>query len=240
MAMTDPGADLFGYGLQHDGESAIFEPVIFIYQHGGSIVDDLKAPTRATLDDPLNIEALEFYAALMYDYGVSPTAQEARRMGRPYPWRSVMEQKVAMWSTLYSERGGLRWPVQWSFEWGLVPMPRDQMPGTLAFTDGLFISTESEHPDVAWQWVRFLSRKMAPAQMPARRSLAESAEYQQLVGRDVAASARATIADAILIYPEVLGFDAAMSAMVEAFGQIRSGELTPDIAMSAAQEKTGH
>ena len=240
MAMTDPGADLFGYGLQHDGESAIFEPVILIYQHGGSIVDDLKAPTRATLDDPLNIEALEFYAALMYDYGVSPTAQEAQRMGRPYPWRSVMEQKVAMWSTLYSERGGLRWPVQWSFEWGLVPMPRDQMAGTLALADGFFISAESEHPDAAWQWVRFLSRKMAPFQVPSRRSLAESAEYEQLVGRDVAVPARAAIADAILVYPEVLGFETAMSAMFEAFAQIRTGEVTPDIAMSAAQEKTGH
>ena len=240
MAMTDPGADLFGYGLQHDGESAIFEPVILIYQHGGGIVDDLKAPTRATLDNPLNIEALEFYAALMYDYGVSPTAEEAQRMGRPYPWRSVMEQKVAMWSTLYSERGGLRWPVQWSFEWGLVPMPRDQMAGTLALTDGLFISAESEHPDVAWQWVRFLSRKMAPFQVPARRSLAESAEYEQLVGRDVAVPARATIADAILVYPEVLGFEAPLAAMVEAFAQIRTGEVAPDIAMSAAQEKAGH
>jgi len=240
MAMTDPAADLFGYGLQHDGESAIFEPVIFIYQHGGGIVDDLKAPTRATLDDPLNIEALEFYAALMYDYGVSPTAQEAQRMGRPYPWRSVMEQKVAMWSTLYSERGGLRWPVQWNFEWGLVPMPRDQMAGTLALANGIFISAESEHPDVAWQWVRFLSRKMAPFQMPARRSLAESAEYEQLVGRDVAVPARATIADAILVNPEVLGFETAMNAMVEAFAQIRTGEVTPDIAMSAAQEKAGH
>ncbi len=240
MAMTDPGADLFGYALQHDGESAIYEPVILIYQHGGSIVDDLKAPTRATLDGPLNIEAMEFYAALMYDYGVSPTAQEAQRMGRPYPWRSVMEQKVAMWATLYSERGGLRWPSRWSFEWGLVPMPRDQMAGTLALTDGLFISAESERPNVAWQWMRFLSRKMAPFQMPARRSLSESAEYEQLVGRDVAVSARATIADAILVYPEVLGFETTLNALVEALTQIRTGEVTPDIAMSTAQEKTGY
>jgi len=145
-----------------------------------------------------------------------------------------------MWSTLYSERGGLRWPVQWNFEWGLVPMPRDQMAGTLALTDGLFISAESEHPDVAWQWVRFLSRKMAPFQVPARRSLAESAEYEQLVGRDVAVPARATIADAILVYPEVLGFEAPLAAMVEAFAQIRTGEVAPDTAMSAAQEKAGH
>jgi len=240
MAMTDPGADLFGYALQHESDMAIFEPVILIYQHGGGIVDDLKAPTRATLDNPLNIEALEFYAALMYDYGVSPTAEEAQRMGRPYPWRSVMEQKVAMWSSLYSERGGLRWPVQWSFEWGIVPMPRDQMAGTLALTDGLFISAESEHPDVAWQWVRFLSRKMAPFQVPARRSLAESAEYEKEVGRDVAVSARATIADAILVYPEVLGFEATINAMLEAFTQIRTGEVTPDIALSTAQEKIGY
>jgi ABC-type glycerol-3-phosphate transport system substrate-binding protein len=237
MSMTDPGADLYGYALQHLNESSVYEPVILIYQHGGGIVDDLKSPTRATLDDPLNIEAMEFYAALMYDYGVSPTAQESQRMGRPYPWRSVMEQKVAMWSTLYSERGGLRWPTDWGFEWGIVPMPRDQMAGTLAITDGLFISAASEHPDVAWQWARFLSRKMAPFQMPARRSLAESAEYEQVVGRDVAVSARAMIADAIMVYPEVLGNEVALGAMVEAFAQIRTGEVTPDIALSAAQDK---
>ena len=161
-------------------------------------------------------------------------------MGRPYPWRSVMEQKVAMWSILYSQRGGLRWPMEWEFGWGVVPMPRDEMAGTLAITEGLFISAESEHPDVAWEWVRFLSRKMAPFQVPARRSLTESAEYEQAVGRDVAVSARAAIADAIMVYPEVLGFEAAMNAMVEAFAQIRTGEVTPDIAMSAAQEKAGH
>jgi len=240
MSMTDPGADLFGYALQHEGESAIYEPVILIYQHGGGIVDDLKAPTRATLDNPLNIEAMEFYAALMYDYGVSPTPQEAQRMGRPYPWRSVMEQKVAMWSTLYSQRGGLRWPVEWEFGWGVVPMPRDEMAGTLAIAEGLFISAGSEHPDVAWEWVRFLSRKIASFQVPARRSLAESAEYEQAVGRDVAVSARAAIADAIMVYPEVLGFEAAMGAMVEAFAQIRTGEVTPDVALSAAQAKAGN
>lgn len=237
MSMTDPGTDLYGYGLQHESDFAVYEPVILIYQHGGGIVDDLKAPTRPTLDDPLNIEALGFYAALIYDYGVSPTAEESRRMGRPYPWRSVMEQKVAMWSTLYSQRGGLRWPMEWDFGWGVVPMPRDEIAGTLAINEGFFISAQSEHPDVAWQWVRFLSRKMAPFQVPARRSLAESAEYEQLVGREVAASARAAISDAIMVYPEVLGFESTINAMVEAFTQIRTGEVTPDIALSQAQEK---
>lgn len=239
LSVTDRGADLFGYAIQHEGDFAIYEPIILIYQRGGMIFDNLQSPTTVTFDDPYNIEAMEFYASLIYDYGVSPTPDEARRMGRPYPWRSVMEQRVAMWSTMLSERGGLRWPMEWNFQWGVVPLPRDATAGTLALTNGLFVSSECENPDAAWQWISFLSRKIAPFAMPARQSLAQSAAYEQAVGSDVAAAARAAIVDAILVNPDVLGFEQPLAALAAAFDQIRSGEVTPDIALSTAQEKSG-
>lgn len=239
LAVTDPGADLFGYALHHDTDFAIYEPVVLIYQHGGQIFDNLQAPTMATLDDPYNIEAMEFYASLIYNHGVSPTPQEAQQLGRPYPWRSVMEQQVAMWATMLSEQGGLRWPMEWNFNWGVVPMPRDAMAGTLALAEGLFISSESEHPDVAWDWISFVSRQVPSFQMPARQSLAQSATYEQAVGSDVAAASRAAIGEAILVNPTILGFETTLNAMAEAFAQIRSGEVTPEIALTTAQEKSG-
>jgi len=47
---------LFGFCTTPEG----FDPVIFIYLHGGRIVDDLDNPSMATLDDPLTIEAVEW------------------------------------------------------------------------------------------------------------------------------------------------------------------------------------
>ncbi|MBN1249689.1 MAG: sugar ABC transporter substrate-binding protein, partial [Anaerolineae bacterium] len=234
ISVTDPGADIFGYGLHHESEFAAYEPVVLIYQHGGRIFDNLQAPTMATLDDPYNIEAMEFYASLIYDHGVSPTPEEAQRMGSPYPWRAVFQQQVAMWATMLSERGGSTWPMAWNFNWGVVPMPRDAVAGTLALSDGFFISAESENPDVTWAWISFLSQKIPPFQMPARPSLAQSSAYEQAVGSEVAAAAQAAIGGAILVNPEILGFETAVNAMAEAFAQIRSGEVTPEIALVTA------
>jgi len=239
LGVTDPAAEVYGYGVQHESEYAIFEPVIFIYQRGGGIFDSLTTPTMPTLDDPLNIEAMEFYASLMYDHGVAPTPEDAQRMGRPYPWRSVMMEKVAMWTTFYSQRGGLQWRDGFEFNWGVAPMPRDATAGTLAQAEGLFISAASEHPDAAWKLVSFLSTKMAPFQIPARQSLAESSAFEQSVGADVALAARATLADAILVHPAIMGFETALGAMGEAFTKIRMGQVPADIALSEAQQKAG-
>jgi ABC-type glycerol-3-phosphate transport system substrate-binding protein len=236
---TDRGADTFGFALQHEGDIAIYEPVIMIYQRGGGIFDSLDAPTRATFDEPLNIEAMEFYASLMYVHGVAPTPQEAQQLGRPYPWRSVFDGRFAMWSTMFSDRGGARWPMPWQMNWGVVPMPRDAAAGTLAVAEGLFITASTEHPNEAWLWVTFLSQQVPPFSMPARISLTQSAEFERQVGPAVADAARAAMSDAILVNPELLGFESALMAMAEAFAQIRSGEVPPDMALTAAQEKSG-
>ena len=236
---TDPGAGIYGYALQHEGDLAIYEPVMLIYQRGGAIFDSLDAPTRVTFDEPLNIEAMAFYADLIHRHGVAPTPQEAQQLGRPYPWRSVFDGRFAMWSMMFSERGGARWPTPWQMAWGIVPMPKDAAAGTLALADGLFISAASEHPAEAWLWVTFLSEKIPPYAMPARISLAESPEFERQVGSVVAAAARAAISDAILVNPELLGFEDALGALAEAFGLIRSGGVPPEMALVTAQEKSG-
>jgi ABC-type glycerol-3-phosphate transport system substrate-binding protein len=240
IATTDRSADVYGYALQHETDFAIYEPVIMMYQRAGGIFDDLQTPTMATLDAPRNIEAMEFYADLIWNYGVAPTPEQAQQLGRPYPWRSVLQQQVAMWASMLSERGGATWPMPWDFEWGVVPMPRDEVAGTLALAEGFFISAESDNPEVTWAWISFLSRQAPPFLMPARRSLAQSAAYEQAVGSEVAAAARAAVDDAILVNPSVLGFETALNALAEALVQIRSGEVTPEIALTTAQERLGY
>ncbi len=240
MGTTSMSQDTFGFGMQYSGEFAIFEPVMFIYQHGGRVFDDLQNPTRVTLNEPLTIEAMEFYASLIFDHQVAPTWDLGPRL-RPsaYPWAGVIQGRYAMWTTMLSDRGGENWPRAWEMNWGMVPLPHDQAEATLALADGLFISANTQHPDAAWLWIEFLSRQMPPFTLPARRSLAESIAYEQQVGMETAEVARAAMEGAVLVNPNLLGFEKALGAMEQAFEAIRKGEATPEESLNAAQEASG-
>ena len=54
-AVADPEQDVYGFvGFPN------FAVIPFVYQHGGRILDDWRAPTRLIVDEPLTIEAIEF------------------------------------------------------------------------------------------------------------------------------------------------------------------------------------
>ena len=62
------GANLIGFCTSL--ESA--DPLVFVYLHGGRIVDNIANPTEATLDDPLTIEAVQWYSDLFNRHAVAP------------------------------------------------------------------------------------------------------------------------------------------------------------------------
>ncbi|MDF1515969.1 MAG: extracellular solute-binding protein, partial [Anaerolineae bacterium] len=113
LQVNDPFENIFAYAVHYENELSVYEPVLFIYQHGGRLFDNIQSPTDFTLDEPLNVEAMEFYASLIHTHNVAPTQQQVALMGRPYPWRSVLEQRVAMWALMLSDRGGVSWPRTW-------------------------------------------------------------------------------------------------------------------------------
>ncbi|MDF1516086.1 MAG: hypothetical protein P1S60_19920, partial [Anaerolineae bacterium] len=127
----------------------------------------------------------------------------------------------------------------WEMNWGIVPLPQDAAPATMAAADGLFISSATAHPDACWLWVSYLSQQMHPNLMPARRSLAESNAWEQAVGYDVAVAARAALEGAILVNPDIMGFESALNAMMQAFSEIRTGSVEPETALMNAQEASG-
>jgi len=239
LDLTDPNADVYAYAVHYNSDFAIYEPAILIYQFGGRLFDNLANPNRVTFDDPANIEAMAFYASLMHNHHVAPTPEEIRQMGNPYPWRGILEEKFAMWMTMYSDRGGQTWPMEWEMNWGIVPIPQGEVAATLAMADGIFVSAETEHPEVCWEWVKFASQQAPPYALPASQALVESLDYEARVGPDVALAARRSMENAILINPNIMGFDAAINAMVGAFSAIQSGEAEPAEALDAAQREAG-
>ena len=237
--VTDPGGGIFGYAIQHDEDFAVMEPILFIYQHGGQLFDSWQNPTNITLNDPLNVEALEWYAGLIHTYGVAPDRQQGPDSTRYYPYGGIIQNKYGMWMGMLSDQGGATWPMRWQMRWGVVPLPRDRATFTMSTVNGFYISTKTRYPEACWKWITFLSEQMPTLNVSARMSLAESNKYAQLVGVEVAEAARAAARDAVLINPNLIGFEQGLEALGTAFTAIRDGQTSAEAALNAAQEQAG-
>ncbi len=233
--VRDVNAGVFGYAPNLQ----LFDPMLFMVQHGGRIFDDLQNPTRTTFNDPLNIEALDWYFRLMFDFNVAPTPEQAREAfgGSANLRTGVMQNKVGMWTGFLSDRGGRVQPPEWPFDWGVAPLPRGNRSATMALVEGYFISADTQHRDAAWQWISFLSQQLPQRMAPVRRSLAESKEYEQQVGAEVAAVARASMEDALLLSPKLAEFEDALGVLQRAFSEIAAGRFHPAEAMDWAQQQ---
>ncbi len=238
QALRDPQADIFGYGYADQ----YLDPLTFIYQNGGSILDDTQNPTRMTFDDPRTIEAMEWYAALIHDHNVAPRRGQFYAIGGNVR-AGVYLNQIGMWMGWIDERGGSGvsssdWPGEWKMRWGMVPLPRGEQAAVLASTNGYAISADTPYPKACWQWITFLSSQVrTPSDMiPPRRSLAESAEYRALVGDNVVSVAQASLEDAVLLSPTLIEFGD-ISIYGRAIDAIVTGNVPAQEALTRAQKQ---
>ncbi len=164
VSLTDESVGEYGYAYQLTGQMAFIEPMLLIYQHGGQVFDNPADPTALTLNEPLNVEALQWYADLIHRHGVAPPPVN-RQM--PFPQAGVEAGKYAMWLGFLSDR----WE---ELNVGVAPVPGDANAVTLGAVLGLFIRADTQDPQACWEWVKFVTNEAPPFLMPARRSLAEA------------------------------------------------------------------
>jgi multiple sugar transport system substrate-binding protein len=234
-ALRDPVTNVFGYAPNLD----LFDPLTFIYQRGGRIFDDLEDPTRTTFDDPLTVEALDWYTRLIFDYNVAPTPDQIQALfGQGGVRTGILRNMVGVWSGMLSDRGGRSWPTDWSMRWGVVQLPRDANAATLTLVEGYYISSEAEYPEACWTWISFASQRIPDRQTPVRRSLVESPDYEQQVGGEVAEVVRASMEGALLLSPDLADFEEALATFGQAFEAIMTQRSTPEEAMTWAQRQS--
>jgi ABC-type glycerol-3-phosphate transport system substrate-binding protein len=243
-ALRDPQTGV--YGFAHSPNTDGWLQWGYIHQHGGRILDDMRNPTRTTFDDPLNIEAMEWYAGLYHEYGVAPTQEQIRRELGGDVDAAFAEGTVGMTSRDLNSQGGAVVGKGWPARWGMAPPPRSTADTALdicgdLWVHGYAISSQTQHPEAAWQLVAFMSRQMAPRQIPPNRSHAESGEYEQLVGSEAAAVARHVLQNG-LSWPTRRFSDITLQAILllgDTTAKIRSGEMTPQEALDWAQQESG-
>jgi multiple sugar transport system substrate-binding protein len=235
-ALTHKEEGSFGYVPRQYFPDALF----FLMQHGGQLVDSSGKPT---LDDPLNVEAMQWYAGLIQEYHVAPTQQEAYNAfgySQDYAILGILKGKVGMWIGPLSERGGTTDQVKWNMQWGIAPLPREKLAFTGAYFEGFAISTASKNAPAAWKWISFLSQQAPVRLMPARRSQVESQDYANRAGKDVAAAAQASLENILLATPDTVHkLGPVFDLFFQTVNQIASGKISAEEALKAAQQRAG-
>ena len=231
-------AKLFGCCTGPDG----IDPVVFVYLHGGKIVDSLTNPTRATLDDPLTVEAVKWYADLFTKYNVAPDPETVRtQFTRGGIYEAQVRGLCGVWLNQYSTRGGRDISYHWEFEFRMRPLPKDKATFEVADLDGYFITKRCEHPAEALRFVRFLAERWEAAgqKLPPRRSLVQSDAYLKAVGGDAAALAK-SFSDRVTMLPYG-NENPALQKVGEVFlltvQQIIKEKLDPAKALGGAQDQ---
>lgn len=237
LAVNDPYNDTFGYFSMPQAS----DPLPFVFQHGGNIVDDLQEPTHTTYDDPLTVEAVEWYADLVLRHNVIPTPEQMRTAfpGEDGVFHAVSQGEAGMWVGTLSERGGMTWRRRpWPTEWGVVSLPRDVQSLTLIDAEGFFISSHTQDREACWRWVKFLSERPSYRLVPARRSVLASDAYEQEVGTEVAVAARDSLANAVMISPRLAGFGEVIEeTFFPAIEDVLARKATPEEALTSAQRQ---
>jgi len=166
------------------------DPVLFVYLHGGRIVDDLTNPTQAIFDEPATVEAVQWYADLFKLYGVAPDPEVIRQsFSRGGTWEAALRGACGVWFQMYSNRGGFVGRMEWEYDWTMRPLPKDQVAYEMGDVTGYFVTKKCKYPSQAAIFLRYLSDRWDASgrQLPPRRSLAQSEEYLRSLDKKVAA-----------------------------------------------------
>ncbi|MCD6284711.1 MAG: sugar ABC transporter substrate-binding protein [Anaerolineae bacterium] len=232
--LTHEDAGEYGYAYQQvGGQRGLTELMLLIYQNGGRFFDDLSNPTRIIFNEPLNVEAMQWYADLSHLHKVAPPLG-GRQM--PYPDAGINGGKYAMWIGYLGDDWG-------DLNVGIAPLPRGRNAVTTGTVLGLVISPETQDAQAAWEWVSYISGQAPPGLMPPRRSVAESDAMTRLLSPEGVDVGRASLPNLIsfnLSFEGQLGktWGTAMQAYSTAVARIQNGDPV-QTTLDEAQEKSG-
>jgi multiple sugar transport system substrate-binding protein len=148
---------------------------IWAWANGGEVVDDPWAPTKATMDTPAVIEALEFWGGLVAREKVAPPLSAYSTLGKS---DHFAQGRASMYNNG-------RWMVplfrRSTFNWDVMLMPRNKQRAQL-LTGSIFgVSRATRWPDESWELLKFINSKESQALMtelgllfPSRQSVARS------------------------------------------------------------------
>ena len=117
---------------------------------GHGLYDDIRRPTRTLINSPGVVDGLDFLANLMNESNVIPTSRNLQ------DWQNVFQNGVAAMEII----GHWRIPFfaeTLNFNWNIAALPRAVTSVNRIDGSGFAISRHTQHPDEAWEFVKFLA-----------------------------------------------------------------------------------
>lgn len=142
----DGEADQYGLGL----EPALIRMAPFIWQNGGTLVDDVTHPTRLTLDTAEAREAMQFVLNLPALDGVVPNATAEAIQAQELRF---YDGTIAMY--INSRRIVPVMREVTHFNWDVAPLPRGPQTASVLHSDGYCMARSAEVKTAAWAFIEF-------------------------------------------------------------------------------------
>jgi multiple sugar transport system substrate-binding protein len=127
--------------------------VLWLWTNGGDVLDPTGTRASGYFDGPRSIEAVQFLVDLMTTQRVAPHPQESMAAGADL----FLSQRAAMdlkghWMIINYRADGI--------DFGVVGLPTNGVdPVTVIYEAGLAITTRAEHPDLAWEYIKFITSR---------------------------------------------------------------------------------
>jgi ABC-type glycerol-3-phosphate transport system substrate-binding protein len=155
----------------------------FVYAFGGSLVDNVKKPSRCTLDSKRSLEGLQFYADLINKHRVHPSSTAMTNLAMGVQGM-FMTKRLAMFSSGIWETPGLRKITDFDWDIAMFPKGPDGVRGFGTGGSGYCILKDTKFPKEAYRVLKALTSSNAQMMLadtgltqPARKDIAEGPHW---------------------------------------------------------------
>ena len=251
-ALTKGSGDTKQYGYVGDYFEAN-DLVLMLQSLGAKLVDTTQDPPKVVFDDATMRSAMQWYADLHRKHDVKPmfvtdVSKLLTEANTALVERETMidDGRAAMWSTyagMPNLTGSTKRPTM---NIGVASLPTGaagSKGGNYITSNGYYISADTPAKQACWKWIVYLTEQVDVKQgLPARKSVATSAAYQQKVGAERAAAYQASLGESgtSSVYEFFSGKNSWLSYSIfwlaKAYGQVVDGSVPADKALADAQK----
>jgi len=226
------GSDQYAYGFCSHPQ--FNDGAIFTYLFGGGLFDSLLVVSKPTLNRPENAQALDWYASLKSEMGLIPDQDRPREVGM-----LVARSGCGLWIDWLDRTTFGRYGPEDALP---LPLPAYKNSFNIAVQDGYFVLAKSEHPEQAWEWIKFLMEQQSAsgALIPPLRSQIDSPEYATRADKATLSVARSLPPQMVVMGLEMYRnerFGRVLELFVQAATQVFNGEKDAQTALDEAQRQ---
>jgi len=142
----DGAIDQYGLGI----EPELIRLAPFVWQNGGTLVDNVNAPTTFTLGAGPDLEAFQWFVDLQVKWRVVPAAVEAQAEDNE---SRFLNGRTAMYFN--SRRGVPTYREAAKFDWDVASLPVHAYQASVLHSDAYCVPASVKNKEAVWRFVEF-------------------------------------------------------------------------------------